>query len=115
MCISLIISNFAAFKTVQNVSKKCVFCNSSNVVKNGHKGGKQLYKCKKCSRQFVGGFRLDSMKIERDYVDGKQTLKQLSLKYGVCVKTIWNTLASMRHKRVVSKHKDGVVEMDAPY
>ncbi len=33
-------------------------------------------------------------------------------RYGVCVKTVWNHLKSMRHVRVVSKHKDVVVNMD---
>jgi len=63
-----------------------MYCDSTNVVKNGHKRGKQLYKCKDCSRQFVGGQRLDLQKIESDYIDGKQTLSQLAIKYGVCQK-----------------------------
>lgn len=42
-------------------------------------------------------------------------MKQLAAKYGVCTKTIWNSLESMRHKRVISKYKDVVVLMDATY
>lgn len=63
----------------------------------------------------MGGERLNHRQIEIDYVDGKQTLSQLAAKYGVCTKTIWNSLESMRHKRVISKDKDVVVEMDATY
>lgn len=74
-----------------------------------------MFKCKSCDRQFVGGKRLNHRQIEIDYVDGKQTLSQLAAKYGVCTKTIWNSLESMRHKRVISKDKDVVVEMDATY
>lgn len=111
----MIFSKFASFKTTQNEQKKCVFCFSPNVVKNGHKGSKQLYKCKDCDRQFVGGKRIDPKEVERDYIDGKQTLAQLSFKYEVCVKTIWNVLGSMRHKRIISKDKDVIVEMDATY
>lgn len=85
------------------------------MVKNGHKSGKQLYKCKDCDRQFVSGRRINPHDVERDYIDGKQTLVQLSAKYGVCVKTIWNLLGSMRHKRIISKDKDVIVEMDATY
>lgn len=85
------------------------------MIKNGHKSGKQLYRCKDCDRQFVGGKRIDPLEVERDYIDGKQTLAQLSVKYGVCIKTIWNTLGSMRHKRIISKDKDVIVEMDATY
>lgn len=84
-------------------------------MKNGHKGGKQLYKCKDCDRQFVGGKRIDPKEVEKDYIDWKQTLAQLSVKYEVCVKTIWNILGSMRHKRIISKDKDVIVEMDATY
>lgn len=85
------------------------------MVKNGHKRGKQLYKCRNCDRQFVGGKRLDHAQIEIDYVDRKQTLSQLAESYGVCKKTIWNSLESMRHKRVISKYKDVVIEMDTTY
>jgi len=56
------------------------------VVKNGHKRGKQLYKCKDCDRQFVGGKRLNVLEIESEYIDGKQTLRQISQAHGVCVK-----------------------------
>lgn len=92
-----------------------MFCSSLNVVKNGHKAGKQLYKCKDCDRQFVGGKRIKLSDVEHDYIDGKQTLSQLSVKYGVCIKTVWNMLGSMRHKRVISKDKDVIVEVDATY
>lgn len=85
------------------------------MVKNGHKRGKQLYKCVDCDRQFVGGQRLDPKTIEAEYVDGKQTLHQLAERHDVCVKTIWNILEGMRHKHKVSKDKDVVVLMDATY
>lgn len=84
-------------------------------MKNGHKGGKQLYRCKECDRQFVGGKRLDDKEVEREYVDGKQTLVQLAAKHGVCVKTIWNSLGGMRHKRVISRHKEVIIQLDATY
>ena len=34
-----------------------LFCGSSNVVKNGVRGRKQMYKCKDCNKQFIGGQR----------------------------------------------------------
>ncbi len=37
--------------------KKCFFCGSKNVVRNGLRGRRQLYKCKDCGRQFLGGER----------------------------------------------------------
>lgn len=65
-----------------------LFCGSSNVVRNGLRGRKQLYKCKSCGRQFLGGQRRDKSQVITDYVEGKQTLEQLALKYGVNEKTI---------------------------
>lgn len=32
---------------------KCPKCNSTQTLKNGHRRGKQCYKCRNCSRQFV--------------------------------------------------------------
>lgn len=63
----------------------------------------------------MGGVRLDNEHLETEYIEGKQTLVQLSLKHGVCVKTIWNRLHSMRHIRMISKDKDVVVNMDTIY
>ena len=63
----------------------------------------------------MGGVRIDDEQLKTEYIEGKQTLAQLSLKHGVCVKTIWNHLHSMRHVRVISKHKDVVVNMDTTY
>ncbi|MGP1351333.1 MAG: IS1/IS1595 family N-terminal zinc-binding domain-containing protein, partial [Hoylesella marshii] len=34
-----------------------MFCNSSNVKKNGHRRSVQMYSCKDCGRQFQGGLR----------------------------------------------------------
>ena len=63
------------------MTKKCFFCGSSNVVRDGLRGRKQLYKCKACGRQFVGGRRLDKNQIITDYIEGKQTIAQLKWTY----------------------------------
>ncbi len=63
----------------------------------------------------MGGVRIDDERLKTEYIEGKQTLAQLSLKHGVCVKTIWNRLHSMRQVRVISKYKDVVVNMDTTY
>ena len=56
--------------------KKCFFCGSSEVVRNGVRGRKQLYKCKYCGRRFSGGERRDKSQVITDYIEGKQTLVQ---------------------------------------
>ena len=74
-----------------------LFCSSSDVIRYGHRGGKQLYKCKSCGRQFVGCYRRDQSQVITDYVESKQTLSQLAAKYGVNEKTIRRDLAGMRY------------------
>ena len=58
--------------------KKCFFCGSSNVVRNGLRGHVQRYKCKDCGRRFGGGNRRDRAQVIQDYIEGKQTLEQLA-------------------------------------
>lgn len=36
---------------------KCFHCNSHQTVKNGHRQGRQCYKCKQCGRQFLASYR----------------------------------------------------------
>ena len=81
--------------------KKCFFCGSPNVVRSGLRGRKQQYKCRDCSRQFLGGI--------------KQTRKQLAAKYGVSVRTIERDLEGMRYVQKVSKNRSVVIQMDTTY
>ena len=54
-----------------------------------------MYKCLACGRQFVGGNRLNSNLIWKEYVDGKQTYVQLATKYNCSTKTIQRKLDSV--------------------
>ena len=74
-----------------------------------------MYKCLDCGRQFVGGNRPDKDAIITDYIDGRQTLRQLSEKYSLSIRTVWNRLNDMRHVHVISKHRDVVINMDTTY
>lgn len=86
------------------------------MVHNGKKDGKELYKCKDCGRQFVGGKRRDKRQVISDYVDGKQTIVQLAAKYGVSQRTIVRDLeAAMHYVRKISKDKHVVIQMDTTY
>ena len=95
--------------------KKCFFCGSSNVVHNGLRGRTQRYKCKDCGRRFDGGIRRDKSQVITDYVEGKQTLSQLALKYGVNEKTIRRDLEGMHHVQKISKYKHVSIQMDTTY
>ena len=74
-----------------------------------------MYKCKDCGKQFLGGNRRDKFQVITDYVEGKQTLSQLALKYGVNEKTIRRDLEGMRHIQKISKYKQVTIQMDTTY
>ena len=85
------------------------------MVHNGLRGRTQRYKCKDCGRRFDGGIRRDKSKVIIDYVEGKQTLSQLALKYGVSEKTIRRDLEGMRYVQKISKYKQVTIQMDTTY
>ena len=85
------------------------------MVRNGLRGRKQQYKCKDCGRQFLGGVRRDKSQVISEYIEGKQTRKQLAAKYGVSVRTIERDLEGMRYVQKVSKDKSIVIQMDTTY
>ena len=95
--------------------KKCFFCGSSNVIRDGHRGRTPRYKCKDCGRRFDGGLRRNKAQVITDYVEGKQTLSQLAVKYGVNEKTIRRDLEGMRRVHKISKDKDVTIQMDTTY
>ena len=85
------------------------------MVHNGLRGRTQRYKCKDCGRRFDGGIRRDKSQVIIDYVEGKQTLSQLALKYGVSEKTIRRDLDGMRYVQKISKYKQVTIQMDTTY
>lgn len=76
---------------------------------------KQMYKCKDCNRQFLGGRRRDKTQVITDYVEGKQTIEQLSVRYGVSSRTIQRDLKGMRYVQKISKNKDVTIQLDTTY
>lgn len=74
-----------------------------------------MYKCKCFGKQFLGGHRRDKSQVITDYVEGKQTLHQLAVKYGVNEKTIRRDLEGMRYVHKISKYKDVTIQMDTTY
>lgn len=74
-----------------------------------------MYKCKSCGRKFTGGRRRSKSQVITEYVDGKQTLRQLSERHGVSIRTIQRDISSMRYVQKVSKEKHVVIQMDTTY
>jgi DNA-directed RNA polymerase subunit RPC12/RpoP len=70
------------------MNKKCIQCGNPITKKNGMVNGRQFYKCHACSKQFLGGDRLDPRTIFNEYIESKQTYGQLAGKYGCSVRTI---------------------------
>ena len=64
---------------------------------------------------FDGCVRRDKAHVITDYVEGKQTLEQLAVKYGVNEKTIRRDLEGMRRVYKIAKYKDVTVQMDTTY
>ena len=63
----------------------------------------------------MGGQRRDKLQVITDYVEGKQTLDQLALKYGVNERTIRRDLEGMRYVQKISKDKHVTIQMDTTY
>jgi len=68
--------------------KKCFFCGSKDLVKDGFVNGRQRLKCKSCGKRFIYNKRLSNNKLYKEYLEGKQSVSQLANKYGKSSKTI---------------------------
>ena len=85
------------------------------MVKAGFSDGSQRYKCKDCCRRFISRKRLDESKLYDDYLNGKQTLEQLSLQNKVSVRTIQRRLNKAKDVDMPISGRPVVVLMDASY
>lgn len=85
------------------------------MVHNGLRGRIQRYKCNDCGRRFDGGIRRDKSQVITDYIEGKQTVRQLASKYKVSCKTISRDLTGMRYVQKISKEKHVIIQMDTTY
>ena len=68
-----------------------------------------------CGRQFVDRKTIDANILYDDYLFGKQTIRQLSVRYKISESTVRRKLSSKRSARLISRDKDVVVLMDATY
>lgn len=82
---------------------------------NGIKSGVQLYKCYNCNRQFIGGDRINSSNLWKEYSIGKQTYSQLASKYKCSIKTIQRKLDGYRIIEVKKEVREVIVLMDTTY
>ena len=80
--------------------KKCVVCGSSHTVKNGVRKGVQLYKCQDCGYQFRAGAEVSEDNLWNAYQQEKQTIKELSERFGKSVATIKRRLRDIKREWV---------------
>ena len=73
--------------------KKCLFCGSKQVRKDGAQNGKQRYRCVSCHKRSSGGQKPNPNILWQCYSEGKQTAAQLAGRYGCSIKTIRRYLA----------------------
>ena len=97
---------------------QCPFCKSSQVKRNGLNHGVQLYKCKSCGRQFLGGYhRLSSVQIWSAYLEGKQTIAEIAQHHHVSESTIKRLLrkCTFTWEQPSLIGRSGFVHLDATY
>lgn len=96
---------------------KCPKCQSSKVKKNGKKNGSQMYKCRDCGHQFSNTKRTSSDTLFDEYVESKQTIKEIARRYKISPATVWRSI----HKQALEWEQPdlwgfaGYVHLDTTY
>lgn len=85
------------------------------MVKAGFSDGRQRYKCKDCNKRFIPHKSLDGYKLYDAYLNGKQTLEQLSFQNKVSVRTIQRKLEKVEAVDLPAFGKSVVILMDTSY
>ncbi|MDR0833129.1 MAG: hypothetical protein LBN93_02945, partial [Candidatus Symbiothrix sp.] len=91
------------------------YCGSKITKKNGKNGGKQLYKCYVCGRQFLDTPRLDAQEIWHLYSSGKQTYAELAAQFGCSTKTVQRKIDSVQIVKNKTFMPRSNVVMDTTY
>ena len=96
--------------------KKCEVCGSSHTVKNGVRKGVQLYKCQECGYQFRAGTATSEDDLWNAYQQEKQTIKELSVRFGMSVATVKRRLHGIKREWVQPPLSGGgFVHLDVTY
>ena len=104
---------FAAFESLW--IKNCIFCNSSNVKKNGHRRNVQMYFCRDCGRQFQSGQRIDNVCLWNDYLTEKRTISELSTLHKCSERTIRRRLSSVADSFTPIYPESATIILDTTY
>ncbi len=80
--------------------RKCEVCGSSHTVKNGVRNGVQLYKCQDCGYQFRARTAVSEDDLWEAYQQQKQTIMELSERFGMSVATVKRRLHDIKREWV---------------
>ena len=95
---------------------RCLVCGSTHTKKNGVRRCVQLYKCQDCGYQFRGRVEVSEDALWNAYLQEKQTIRELSGRYGMSVSTIKRRLQGIRREWVQpSLSGEGFVHLDVTY
>ena len=96
--------------------KECPVCKVKHTIKYGLRKGVQLYKCKDCGYQFRAGNEVSDDDLWDAYQHEKQTIAELSSRFGKSVSTIKRRLHDIRREWVQPPLSDeGFVHLDVTY
>lgn len=84
---------------------KCPHCGSEQFQKNGHRRGRQNYRCKDCSRQFVEAY------VQRGYSDDTKQICIRMYRSGLTLREI-ERLTGISHSTVYNWVKQVDLEAD---
>ena len=95
---------------------RCHVCGSTHTKKNGVRKGVQLYKCQDCGYQFRARIEVSEEDLWNAYQQEKQTIKELSERFGMSVATIKRRLHGIKREWAQPPLSgEGFVHLDVTY
>ena len=96
--------------------KECPVCRSKHTIKYGVRKGVQLYKCQACGYQFRAGREVSEDELWNAYQQEKQTIEELSKRYGKSVSTVKRRLHDIKREwEQPPLSGEGFVHLDVTY
>ena len=91
-------------------------CKGKHTIKYGVRKGVQLYKCQDCGYQFRAGVEVSEDELWNAYQQEKQTVKELSGRFGMSVATIKRRLHAIKREwKQPPLSGEGFVHLDVTY
>lgn len=95
---------------------RCHVCGSTHTKKNGTRKGVQLYKCQDCCCQFRARVEVSENVLWNAYQQEKQTIKELSVRFGMSISSIKRRLHDIKRIWVQPPLSgEGFVHLDVTY